>query len=366
MEAKRAKFSNNDVETKRRKLGNEQQVVDDVDEEGKEDSGENETELASNKIRELQEHINEIEQENDVIKKDRVVITKDRDAIKKERDDFKIDRDAIEKDRDAIKKDSDAFKEICREQVECPVCLEVPTSGPVHVCPRGHLVCSTCKGASCPTCRTSMLGGKSLLAVTVMENIEHECRHEDCDELLPLEEYKLHLKLCPHRSVRCPAPQELCGKDLPLSKVYDHIVSECQGSSNEKKKHVPNDEFPVKFSFRAHKSCRGFGLSWKGVHFYLSFDKVPPFLVFNVQLIGNASECQDYEVHIAVHRPVSNDDEMEGKHVQRYSGEPLSIDMEREVKKQSGLIVSTMQMKKISVKVNDASRIGITIDVKSC
>eukprot|EP00092_Neocalanus_flemingeri_P035303 GFUD01038412.1.p1 GENE.GFUD01038412.1~~GFUD01038412.1.p1 ORF type:complete len:352 (-),score=86.86 GFUD01038412.1:7-1062(-) len=348
MEAKQAK-----TKSKKRKLWNDQQVIEDVDEKGNEDYGEKETELVSNKIQKLQEHIYLIEQENDVMKNARVVITNDRDALKKE-------RDAIKKDRDAIKKDSDAFKEICRDQVECPVCLEVPTSGPVHVCPNGHLVCSTCKAASCPTCRTNMFSGKSLLAVTVIENIEHECRHEDCEELLPLEEYKLHLKLCPHRSVRCPAPQEFCGKDLPLSKVYGHIMRECKGSLNAKNKRVPNDEFPAKFSFRGNK-YRGFGLSWKGVHLYLSFDKVPPFQVINVQLIGNDAECKDYEVSITVHR--LDDDEMKGKYVQRFSGELLSIDMESEMKKQSGLIVSPQQMEKISGEVN-AGMIGMTIDVK--
>eukprot|EP00092_Neocalanus_flemingeri_P016183 GFUD01017515.1.p1 GENE.GFUD01017515.1~~GFUD01017515.1.p1 ORF type:complete len:350 (-),score=101.90 GFUD01017515.1:29-994(-) len=320
--------------------------------------------MAANKIEELQEHISVIEKENDVIKKDRDVIKEDRDTIKEDRDSIKEDRDALKEGKVVVEQKYDALTVKLRAQVECPVCLEVPTSGPVHVCPNGHLVCSTCKGASCPTCRTNMLSGKSLLAVTVMENIEHECQHEDCEELLPLEEYKLHLKLCPHRSVRCPAPQELCGRDLALSKVYDHILSECKGSSN-KKKHVPNDEFPVKFNkrFRANKSRRGLGLSWKGVHFYLSFDKVPPFHVFNVQLIGNGAECKDYEVNIAVHSP--GDDEMEGKNVQRFSGEPLAIDMEREMKKQSGLIVSTVQMEKISVKLNDGPiAFAMTIDIK--
>ena len=32
-----------------------------------------------------------------------------------------------------------------RKRVECPVCLEIPRSGPVFVCKNGHFVCQKCK-----------------------------------------------------------------------------------------------------------------------------------------------------------------------------------------------------------------------------
>ena len=44
-----------------------------------------------------------------------------------------------------------------RKRVECPVCLEIPRSGPVFVCKNGHFVCQKCKrGGNCPTCREVM------------------------------------------------------------------------------------------------------------------------------------------------------------------------------------------------------------------
>ena len=62
------------------------------------------------------------------------------------------------------------------ERIKCPVCLEVPTSGPVYSCPQGHLVCSACyqgPNSNCPICRTRMAKTISLLATTMIENIEH-------------------------------------------------------------------------------------------------------------------------------------------------------------------------------------------------
>jgi hypothetical protein len=75
------------------------------------------------------------------------------------------------------------------EWVRCPVCLEVPTTGPVYSCSAGHCVCSGCyKGHNSdrPMCRTKMHKNISLLAATVIENIEHSCKFDGCTERMPL------------------------------------------------------------------------------------------------------------------------------------------------------------------------------------
>ena len=77
-----------------------------------------------------------------------------------------------------------------RDKVECPVCFDVPKSAPVPVCPNGHVVCVKCVREVCPTCRVRMEHGTSTLAVTVIENIEHTCEHEDCGQSLPHSEIK--------------------------------------------------------------------------------------------------------------------------------------------------------------------------------
>ena len=72
------------------------------------------------------------------------------------------------------------------DKLECPVCLNIPRCGPVPVCPNGHFVCIKCKADSCPTCRTVMGSGKSLLASTSLENIEHKCKFDHCEEKFAL------------------------------------------------------------------------------------------------------------------------------------------------------------------------------------
>ena len=43
-----------------------------------------------------------------------------------------------------------------------------------------------CVREECPTCRVKMEQGTSTLAVTVIENIEHQCDHEGCDQTFSL------------------------------------------------------------------------------------------------------------------------------------------------------------------------------------
>merc|ERR1719154_219774 len=69
-----------------------------------------------------------------------------------------------------------------KDKVECPVCMEVPRSGPVPVCPNGHFVCKKCKTGACPTCRVPMGNNKSLLAGIVIDNIKHGCRFIKCEK----------------------------------------------------------------------------------------------------------------------------------------------------------------------------------------
>ena len=110
-----------------------------------------------------------------------------------------------------------------KDRIECPVCLDVPRSGPVPVCPNGHIVCLKCKRDSCPSCRIVIGDGKSLLALVVLEGIEHKCIFEDCSEIVALEDIEKHEKVCPHRSVECP--DEICSQKVPLSKLVDHLIN---------------------------------------------------------------------------------------------------------------------------------------------
>ena len=110
-----------------------------------------------------------------------------------------------------------------REIVECPVCLAVPTSGPIFSCPNGHLVCSSCRSSLCPTCRVTMGEHRCLLASTVVEGIKHECRHRvrGCQQSdLPVVELLLHQETCAFRP-GAETSQQLCGHVLVHEQLPD-------------------------------------------------------------------------------------------------------------------------------------------------
>eukprot|EP00092_Neocalanus_flemingeri_P017369 GFUD01018786.1.p1 GENE.GFUD01018786.1~~GFUD01018786.1.p1 ORF type:complete len:451 (+),score=125.33 GFUD01018786.1:108-1460(+) len=347
-----------------------------------------EKDVTSEEIVALKEEREVITKERDAIKEEKDLITKEKDVAIEENDALKEERKVISKERDVMKLDNETLKSektaldtkytaltsTLRDQVECPVCLEVPTSGPVHVCPNGHFVCSKCKDSHCPTrrvkhcptCRVKMFSGKSLLTVKVIENIEHACRNEDCGKFFPLEEYKLHLTSCLHRTVNCPSPNEFCSRKMSLSKVYDHILEDCQGSLNVlfTEYNFPEYNFPQYLGFTSilKHSSKGLALKWNDQIFYLNLEKALECSVFSLVLFGTALECKDYEVSITVHR--TDDKDMKGN-VQRFTGKPLPIDTEQERRKKNGLLVGPDQMESLSV-IDEKLKInfGITLDIK--
>eukprot|EP00092_Neocalanus_flemingeri_P031542 GFUD01034253.1.p1 GENE.GFUD01034253.1~~GFUD01034253.1.p1 ORF type:complete len:193 (+),score=44.81 GFUD01034253.1:82-660(+) len=136
----------------------------------------------------------------------------------------KFDQQKEEHDLSKIKmKKQDHFIQKLKDRIECAVCMDIPRSGPVPVCPRGHFVCEICKRDSCPTCRTEMGLGRSLLSVTILENIDHKCKFEDCNMQFRLEDLEKHEKECPQRNVNCPKND--CTKIVPLAKLVDHLIS---------------------------------------------------------------------------------------------------------------------------------------------
>ena len=124
-----------------------------------------------------------------------------------------------------------------RKDLECPVCLDVPTSGPLPECPNGHFVCTDCKvdGMECPSCRTPMDNGQSLISRTIIENIEHKCGFDGCGKMVAHSYLGNHMKnLCLFRPVSCPASKQWCKSTIPFNTLEHHLLSECNGSANKR------------------------------------------------------------------------------------------------------------------------------------
>ena len=84
-------------------------------------------------------------------------------AIEADRDELrKMNHERLDKLITMEKKYAD-LTTLLRSSLECPVCLEVPISGPFPQCRNGHLVCTKCKRSECPMCRVGLFDEKSLL-----------------------------------------------------------------------------------------------------------------------------------------------------------------------------------------------------------
>jgi hypothetical protein len=233
------------------------------------------------------------------------------------------------------------------ERVRCPVCLEVPTAGPIYSCPSGHCIWSTCyqgPASNCPMCRTTMARSTSLLGMTVIENIKHACRLEGCNEKMLLDQVEKHNKACNYRQVTCPAI--FCEEKITYNHVKDHTIKECEMTFKEvvdvnNGAKIRLQAFNAKDP-KAHYAMNMF--KWKGQHFFLSqkWREDGKFKNFYMQMLGTEEECSKYKVSLALN------DGPYGLYSNKVSDHPYPIDMEEADKDDAGLIVSEKTMKAVS------------------
>ena len=235
------------------------------------------------------------------------------------------------------------------------MCLEVPTSGPIFTCTKGHLVSSTCfqgPTSNCPMCRTRMHRNISLLAKTIIENIEHRCKFETegCKVKSLVGEVEEHKKMCPFRLVSCPA--SLCNKEISWNHVIYHITNECNYSyakdasdQGEVLLSCSNSRRTLNFSATDHE-CKGSSKAstyiWMNKHFFLSEKRESDlYRKFYVQMLGTKEECDQFTVGISLK-------DKTGQHMVNFSDNPFSIDMSEEELKSGGMSVSDRIMRTIA------------------
>ena len=191
-----------------------------------------------------------------------------------------------------------------KEKVECTICMEIPRKGPVPVCPNGHFICSQCLDKrkedghrDCATCRVPMGNIKSLLATVVIENIDHKCDLEGCEEMVHFKEYKKHQGVCTHRKVQCPG--RFCHKLLSFKEAATHtksctkIVSETEEviTLNLQSNNLGKTEIVV---------CSTFSMNYNLMLFFLKIRKFFNTYALEVVMLGSQEECEKYSVEISI------------------------------------------------------------------
>ncbi|KMZ00129.1 probable E3 ubiquitin-protein ligase sinah [Drosophila simulans] len=112
--------------------------------------------------------------------------------------------------------------------LECPVCFGY-IMPPIMQCPRGHLICSTCRSklTICPVCRVFMTNIRSLAMEKVASKLVFPCKHSHfgCRARLSYAEKIEHEEDCDCRPYFCPYPDDKCSWQGPLRDVYQHLMN---------------------------------------------------------------------------------------------------------------------------------------------
>merc|ERR1719392_608768 len=249
---------------------------------------------------------------------------------------------------------------LLRSSLECPVCLEVPISGPFPQCRNGHLVCPKCKRSECPICRVGLFDEKSLLAVKILDNIEHTCKHKGCNELFSRDNLETHMKVCPYRKIKCPAPSKKCGVEIPFCSLLDHILTECNGSENkcDGGEVVLLETMPFVETFSSKLTdgdsvVKGCAYQWQERLFYTTAEIGDLFSAFNIFNLGEKSECDDVTVEITL---TDNSEENTSDNFRisvKVVCQPIPVDANENERKLNGLVVGKVQLEQIANNTNN-------------
>jgi len=263
--------------------------------------------------------------------------------------------DELEKQHRDLKLSHQSMIDKLKDKIECPVCMEIPRKGPVPVCPNGHFVCPKCKNESCPTCRSIMGSNKSILAGTIIDNIEHKCMFEDCDQSFLLADLGKHEEACPHRIVNCPHTS--CNVKVSLSKLRSHVLD--KRSCRDKN---------VKVKLNNNKRCNSYrvtGNMWRpnitwGLKTFTCEDmdfvfyayKSEGCFYFLIVMLGTEVECSEYTVELEVQE--NTESAVDGPKISyKFCGNPTSIDVEK--KKLDSIRINETSMKRLLDKSDSAS-----------
>lgn len=119
------------------------------------------------------------------------------------------------------------------ELLECPVCLDLPRTGPIYNCKNGHLVCKNCylsmDDNKCPTCRDkglmkSVFAGR--IADLVLKDVSMFCQFSayGCKKEGKMIVLTSHEERCAYRDVYCPAKHRgVCFWQGSLNKMAQHF-----------------------------------------------------------------------------------------------------------------------------------------------
>lgn len=116
--------------------------------------------------------------------------------------------------------------------LECLICMEVPTKAPIYQCEEGHILCEECyelrKGGenTCPTCKVTLSGIRCRMAEKLLSKLPSRCRYSNgnsngCEVELMSDDLAKHEKVCSHRPIACLDLQ--CREEIKIMDFVKHL-----------------------------------------------------------------------------------------------------------------------------------------------
>jgi len=265
----------------------------------------------------MQEDKAMVEIEKAELKREKAELKKEKSNMEEKK--TKIDKETakMEEEKAKLEEERVRFVKMSREQeslVECPVCLSLPREDmAVPCCPKGHFVCSPCldnlisqgKPGNCPTCRVPMGQGRSLLALTVVKNAQHECGHQGCHVKLKIHQIKDHEEKCIWRLILCPGKGTFCTARVPLSTLLNHVQTciDCKWPPKQ-----VNREGTLIENKIGMDRVGGLNANWPttvlqlegGFFFFVRCAKKDGNYVVDVVMKGSQEDCEDFMVEASL------------------------------------------------------------------
>lgn len=193
------------------------------------------------------------------------------------------------------------------ELLECPVCTN-SMYPPIHQCPNGHTLCSSCKVRvhnHCPTCRQELGNIRCLALEKVAESLDLPCKYQSlgCSEIFPYYSKLKHEQLCRFRPYNCPYAGSEClvTGDIPMLVAHlknDHKVDMHDGCTFNHR-YVKSNPHEVEnatwmltvFNCFGHHFCLHFEAFLLGV--------TPVYMAF-LRFMGDENEAKNFSYSLEV------------------------------------------------------------------
>ena len=149
--------------------------------------------------------------------------------------------------------------------------------------------------------------GKSLLALTVVKNAQHECRLQGCNVRIPFDQIKEHEEKCPWRLIICPGSNAACRAMVPFCTVLTHaqncpncIWPPIQANAN-------NAQMRSLLNVTKAHAYEKY-LCWKtaifqleqGVAFFVRMSKEKDIYKIDVVMNGSKEDCKEFTVEASI------------------------------------------------------------------